>query len=137
MIIAKIKMMSNYIPVIILKMYSTTEVSHLSPPIKIRKISKKIPYCLKKFLKASNFSGMNFKSIQWPSKGGIGIRLNKAKIMFICTIKENIITNPGAATSMLSGENLKISPKNRATKRFDRGPTAATLIDPHFWSLRL
>lgn len=108
-----------------------------NPPKNIRKIKTKIPYCCKNALRADNLFGMNVNSIQWPSSGGMGIKLNRARIIFILTIKENIKKRPGLKEKKLFGKNLISNPKNKAKTKLEMGPAMATLKEPHFWSLKL
>src|SRR3989344_3566203 len=97
--------------------------------------SNKNPYLCKKVLAASNLAGRNVSKSQWPSRGGIGNKLNTAKNKFNIT---TILNNSGARDEeKTSGKNLKVRPKRTAKAIFDAGPAMATLAGPYFLSLKL
>lgn len=92
------------------------------------------PYLYKNVLAAPNLAGRNVSKSQWPSRGGIGKRLNMAKDKF------NITTVPSRSgireVEKTSGRNLKARPKRTAKAIFDAGPAMATLAGPYFLSLK-
>lgn len=91
-----------------------------------------IPYCWRNIFTFSNPLGKNEKSIQEPSNGGIGIKLNVPKRKLYIEIMPK-----GAKNESGIGKNLIASAKIMATKKFDAGPARETFNSPHFWSLKL
>ena len=75
---------------------------------------------------------MNLKRIHEPSSGGMGTKLKMAKIILMCTMKENIKSIPGATAKNEKGIIRISSPKTSARAMFDKGPAIETFSAPHF-----
>lgn len=82
-----------------------------------------------KILNLANFGGKIVKSIFDPSKGGRGIRLNRAKTtLTITTIAE---TSTKLGESERTSDNLIKTLKIIAMRILTAGPTPATIASPH------
>ena len=124
-----------YIPVITPNNRPVTVPRPCKTPKKIRKIKIKIPYWLKKVFRYSNWYGINLNNIHEPSRGGIGIKLNMAKIILIWTIKENTISMPGTTVKKSEILIMRINnPKNSASAILVKGPAMETFSPPQAWS---
>ena len=93
-----------------------------------------MPYCCKNILNLARPLGKNEKSIQEPSKGGMGIKLKIPRRKFIKTIVGKGPGRPSAVTKNESGRgiNLIINPKIIPIKKLDAGPARETFSSPHF-----
>src|SRR3989344_7952125 len=107
----------------------------MSGNMKNRKIRKRTKLCLSiKTLVAAKRLGRKVRSNQWPSSGGMGIRLNIASTKLRFTIKEKSWGR--MVTSREAGKNRKVKPKSRAITILTAGPANATFAGPYFLSLR-
>lgn len=93
--------------------------------------SKKL-YLYKNVFTLNKLTGKKVISNQWPSSGGIGNKLNKARNKFnLTTIPNNSGTREEEKTS---GKNLRVMPNKTARTMFDIGPAMATFAAPYFRS---
>jgi len=75
--------------------------------------------------------GNRFISNLEPSNGGMGIRLNSPRNMFMYIIQ--VIANINVPSS---GANLTSGANNAASRKFPAGPAKATFVSPYFLSLK-
>ncbi len=92
-----------------------------------------ILYLYKKALNELKRSGRKVINSQWPSSGGIGIRLKIAKTRFKTII--NTISSWIIEENTNAGKILIISPNKTANVILEAGPANAILAGPYFLSL--
>ena len=78
--------------------------------------------------------GRKVKSSQWPSSGGMGIKLKMARTRLRITIKEKSWGRMVASREI--GKNRNVKPKSKAITMLTAGPAKATFAGPYFWSLK-
>jgi len=88
------------------------------------------PYLSKNISKSEARDGSKVKRTLEPSSGGMGIRLNIAKIRLRKTINMAICKNCGGKAS--APEKRISAPKTRATIILESGPAAPTKPGPYF-----
>lgn len=102
----------------------------------IKNKSRNIPHFSRKFSIYLYFAGIKLNKTLDPSRGGIGMRLNRARTKFKITIIDVILRNEfDSGIPVNSGANLINKPKNITSTRFARIPAIATKKVP-FLSLR-
>lgn len=84
------------------------------------------PYC-SRIARVLESKGKIEKSSLEPSRGGIGVRLKRARIMFINTITLVISRKLGFISP---AKRRIIMPKMKAITRFEAGPAKATRASP-------